>query len=97
MDNVVTYRYLGCEVKYDEPTTGEAELTLRYDAADTKFYSLSRNIMNNKIKLKTRTTMLNSLVQSRMVYGSQSWSLTRTQSKKHTKKKVQHTVDTSEK
>ena len=49
-DNVVTYRYLGCEVKYDEPTTGEAELTLRYDAADTKFYSLSRNIMNKQNK-----------------------------------------------
>ena len=38
LNNVVTYRYLGCELKYDEPTTGEAELTLRYDAADTKFH-----------------------------------------------------------
>ena len=82
LNNVVTYRYLGCELKYDEPTTGEAELTLRYDAADTKFYSLSRNIMNNKIKLKTRTMMLNSLVRSRMVYGSQTWCLTTIQSNK---------------
>ena len=80
--NVTNYRYLGCEIKYDEPTTGDAELTLRYDAADSKFYSLSRNILNRKIKLKTRTMMLNSLVRSRMVYGCQTWCLTSTQTKK---------------
>ena len=28
-ENVKTYRYLGCEIKYDEPTTGEAEINLR--------------------------------------------------------------------
>ena len=38
--------------------------------------------MNNKIKLKTRTMMLNSLVRSRMVYGSQTWCLTTIQSNK---------------
>ena len=54
LTNIVTYRYLGCEVKYDEPKTGDAELTLRYDAVDSKFYTLSMNTMNNKIKLKTR-------------------------------------------
>ena len=81
--NVSNYRYLGCEIKYDEPTTGDAELTLRYDAADSKFYALSRNILNRKIKLKTRTMMLNSLVRSRMVYGCQTWCLTSTQTKKN--------------
>ena len=55
---------------------------MRYAAADSKFYSLSRNIMNNKIKLKTRTMMLNSLVRSRMVYESQTWCLSSVQSKK---------------
>ena len=38
--------------------------------------------MNNKIKLKTRTMMLNSLVRSRMVYGSQTWCLSSVQSKR---------------
>ena len=60
LENVKTYRYLGCEIKYDEPTTGEAEINLRTDAADTKFYSLSRNMMNMKINIKIRTLMLNS-------------------------------------
>ena len=52
LENVKTYRYLGCEIKYNEHTTGEAELNLRSDAADCKFYSLARNMMNMKINLK---------------------------------------------
>ena len=82
LENVIMYRYLGCEIKYDEPTTGDAELTLRNDVADCKLYSLSRNFMNTKIKLSTRTMMLNSLVRSRMVYGSQTWCLSSVQTKK---------------
>ena len=46
LENVKNYRYIGCEIKYDEPTTGEAEINLRTDAADTKFYSLAKNMMN---------------------------------------------------
>ena len=40
--NVTNYRYLGCEMKYDEPTTGDAELTLRYDAADSKLFIVKK-------------------------------------------------------
>ena len=79
LENVRTYRYLGCEIKYDEPTTGETELNFRCDAAACKFYSLGRNMMNTKIRLKTRVLMLNSLVRSRIVYSSQTWSVTKTQ------------------
>ena len=42
LENVKTYRYLGCEIKFNEHTTGEAELNLRSDAAECKFYSLGR-------------------------------------------------------
>ena len=79
MENVKTYRYLGCEVKYDEPTTGETELNLRSDATDCKFYSLARNLMNMKIRLTTRIRILNSLVRSRIVYSCQTWSTTKVQ------------------
>ena len=77
--NTKRYRYLGCEIKYDEPSTGETELNLRTDAAECKFYSLSRNMMNMKISLKTRIRMLNSLVRSTIAYSCQTWNATRTQ------------------
>ena len=79
VDNVTAYRYLGCEVKYNEPCTGETELNLRSDTAECKFYSLARNMFNRKIRLKTRITMLNSLVRSRLVYACQTWCVTRVQ------------------
>ena len=49
LENVKVFRYLGCDIKFDESSTGEAELNLRTDAATSKFYSLARNMMNNKI------------------------------------------------
>ena len=79
LENVKSYGYLGCEVKYDEPNTGETELNLRSDAAECKFYSLARNFMNMKIRLRTRITMLNSLVRNTLVYSCQTWSTTMAQ------------------
>ena len=79
IENVESYRYLGCEIKHDEPNTGQTELNLRADVAECKFYSLSRNLFNMNINLKIRTKMLNSLVRSRMLYSCQTWSCTKTQ------------------
>ena len=63
LENVKVFRYLGCDIKFDEPSTGEAELNLRTDAATGAFYGHSRNMMNHKIYMKTRVMMLNSLVR----------------------------------
>ena len=82
LDNVKIFRYLGCDIKFDEPSTGEAELNLRTDAATGAFYGHSRNMMNHKIYMNTRVLMLNSLVRSRLVYGCQTWSCNRNQIKK---------------
>ena len=82
LENVKVFRYLGCDIKFDESSTGEAELNLRTDAATSKFYSLSRNMMNNKTHLKTRVMMLNSLVRSRLTYGCQTWSCNKNQMNK---------------
>ena len=79
LENVKCYKYLGCEIKFDEPTTGLTELNTRIDAAECKFYSLAKNMFNRRIKLKTRTLMLNSLVRSRIIYSCQTWSLTKAQ------------------
>ena len=79
IDNVQVFQYLGCKIKFDEPSTGNAEVELRIDASESKFYELGKNFMNYKIKLHTRVKMLNSLVRSRLTYACQSWSITRVQ------------------
>ena len=79
LENVVIYRYLGCDIKYNESSTGDTELNLRTDAATNKFYSNSKNLLNKKIYLKTRVLMINSLVRSRLTYASQTWSCTQSQ------------------
>ena len=70
------FRYLGCEIKYDEVYTGDAELNLRIDFAQGKFYQLGKKFMNHNISLNTRVKLLNSLVRSRLTYGCQIWTLT---------------------
>ena len=79
LENVVVYRYLGCDIKYNESSTGGTELNLRTDAATNKFYSISKNLLNQKIYLKTRVLMINSLVRSRLTYASQTWNCTKSQ------------------
>ena len=82
LTNVKQYTYLGCEIEYNKPAIGEAELNLRKDAAECKFYSLAKNLMNMKIYLQIRTNILNSLVRSRAVYACQIWSINQAQLKK---------------
>ena len=74
--NVTTFRYLGDEIKYDEPSTGDTEIELRIDAAESKFYELSKKLLNYKILIKTRILVLNSMVRSRLTYSCQTWNLT---------------------
>ena len=34
IENVTNFRYLGDEIKYDEPSTGDAEINLQIDVAE---------------------------------------------------------------
>ena len=76
IENVKTFRYLGDEIKYDEPSTGDAEVGLRIDVAEKKFYELAKKLLNYKILLKTRVKILNTMVRSRLTYLCQTWNLT---------------------
>ena len=53
VDNVSSFKYLGCNIEYNEPAIGDAELELRIDTANCKFYELGKNMMNQKIALNT--------------------------------------------
>ena len=79
IENVKIFKYLGCNVKYNEPTTGDAELEMRIDTAHCKFYELGKNMMNFRISLATRVKVLNALVRSRLTYSCQTWTLTKRQ------------------
>ena len=79
IDNVKAFPYLGCLIRYDQVTTGEAEMNLRIDSAENKFYQHGKKFMNRRILLTTRVKLLNSLVRSRLTYGCQVWTMTKEQ------------------
>ena len=82
VENVMQFRYLGDEVKYNELSTGDAEVELRITAAQAKFYEILKKLTNMKIRLSTRVLILNSLVRSRLTYSCQTWNLTEVQMQK---------------
>ena len=79
VENVMKFRYLGDEIKYDEPSTGDSEIELRINLAENKFYEMSRKFFNHKIYLKTRIQILNTIVRSRLTYSCQTWNLNKRQ------------------
>jgi len=80
--NVEVFRYLGSDIRYDEPTTGNAEITLRINLAEAKFQELKPKLLNFKISLTIRMLFLNAFVRSRLTYAAQTWSLNIAQANK---------------
>ena len=78
IENVITFRYLGDEIKHDEPSTGDAEMNPRIILSQAKFYEIIKNLTNHRIYLKTRVLVFNSLVHSRLTYSCQAWSANQT-------------------
>ena len=79
LKNVMTFKYLGSYLHYDEPNTGETEINHRIQMANVKFAELMNLLQNHKIHLRTRITFLNSYVRSRLTYSCQNWNLTTSQ------------------
>ena len=77
--NSKTFRYLGATIMYNNSSTGDVEIGNRISAAKAKFFELKSLFTNHKINLKTRQQFLDSLVRSRLTYGSQAWVLTQKQ------------------
>ena len=75
IENVTSFRYLGDIIKFDEPSTGDAELDLRISLAEAKFYELIKKLTNRKIYLRTRVLILNTIVRSRLTYSCHTWNL----------------------
>ena len=79
IDNVTSFVYLGCVIKYNEQSTGDIELNLRTDANENAFYAHGKNLMNKTIILRTRVQILDSLVRSRLTYSCSVWTTTAAQ------------------
>ena len=77
VENVIKFRYLGDEIKYDEPSSRDAEIDLRKQIAENKFYELSNKFLYQNICLRTRVKILNYIVHSRLTYSCQTWNLTK--------------------
>ena len=75
IENVEIFKYLGDQIKYDEASTGEAEINLRISLSEAKFYQLAKKLTNQHILLRTRTHILNSLIRSRLTYSCQTWNV----------------------
>lgn len=73
------FRYLGDEIKFDELSTEDAEIDLRINIAQAKFYEIIKKLTNFKIHLNTRVMIFNSLVRSRLSYSCQTWNLSEVQ------------------
>ena len=82
VQNVKQSRYLGDAVRFDEPSTGDAEIDLRISITQAKFYEIIKKLTNFKIHLNTRVLIFNSLVPSRLTYSCQTWNLTQIQMQK---------------
>ena len=79
--NSKSFKYLGAFTQYNNSSTGDVEFEHRINSAICKFYELKPFFTNYKIKLHTRVLYLESLVRSRLMYGCQCWTLTKTQFK----------------
>ena len=79
VENVEVFRYLGDDIRYDQPSTGDSEIDLRISLAEAKFNQLWKKLTNRKILLSTRIYILNTMVRSRLTYSCQTWNITQHQ------------------
>ena len=75
LNNVDKFKYLGSNLFYDEPSTGNIELNHRIQMANVKFAEMSNILQNSKIHIQTRIKCLNSFVRSRLTYSCQNCNL----------------------
>ena len=82
VENVEKFKYLGDQIVFNEPSTGDTEIHQRCNSAQGAFHQFRSKFKNFKIDLKIRVQLLNATVRSRMTYGCQIWNLTELQSKR---------------
>ena len=68
IENVDVFCYLVDDIRFDQPSTGDAEIDLRIAIAHNKYKKMSKKLQNRRIYLKTRVYLLNVMVRCRPTY-----------------------------
>ena len=71
IENVEVFRYLGDDIRFDQPSTGDAEID-EIAVTQKKHNQMSKNLQNRKIYLKIRVYIMNITVSSRLTYSCQT-------------------------
>ena len=79
VENVKVFRYLGDDIKFNQPSTGDTEIDLRTSVAENKFSQIARTLCNRNTILETRVYILNVMVRSRLTYSCQTWNINQEQ------------------
>ena len=79
VENVKIFRYLGDDIKFNEPSTGDTEIDLRISVAESKFVQLTKTLCNRNTNLVTRVYILNAMIRSRLTYSCQTWNINQQQ------------------
>ena len=62
VNNVKVFKYIGANIHFREFATGDTEINQRIESAECKFYEHAKKLMNYKIALTTRVSILNALI-----------------------------------
>ena len=71
VENVKVFRYLGDDIKFNQPSTGDTEIGLT-SVAENKFSQIARTLCNTN-------TILEVMVRSRLTYSCQTWNINQEQ------------------
>ena len=80
--NSESFKLLGSKIRYNEPHTGDIEVSARIEAGRCKFAELRNLLTNRHIAMKHRMRFFEAHVRSRMTYACQTWTLSEAQRKK---------------
>ena len=75
LENTVHFKYLGSWISHGQMSIGSKEIQFRINSAQGAFFDNRALFTNFKIPLNTRVMFANSLIRSRLCYGSHAWAL----------------------
>ena len=73
LENVKSFKYLGCQIEYNNSSVGKKELDSRINSAKAAFQRHKSLFRNFRVSLKTRIVFFNSFARSRLTYGCLCW------------------------
>ena len=77
IENVLTFKYLGTIIHYNQTGVGEEEIKNRIIAAKSSFQQRKHILRNFRIFLSIHMQLLDACVRTRLTYGCSAWSVSK--------------------